>query len=116
VMAWQLDAVVREEPYLDYRLPLQQFNGTNVALVEALTVQHPLSSERDAENYVTALGQVGLRMDEAVEEVRRLQSKQIIPPRFILAATILQMQAFTDTPPGQNAVVAAVGGRVSALR
>jgi uncharacterized protein (DUF885 family) len=44
LMRWQLDTVVREEPYLDYSFPLQQMSGANINLVEALTVRHPLVS------------------------------------------------------------------------
>ena len=116
VMDWQLNSVVREEPYLDYTFPLEQMNGTNVQLVETLTVRHPLLSERDAENYVAALGQVGARMEEAVEDARRLESKNIIPPRFILAATAKQMQAFVDTAPGQNPFVTVFTDRMSVIR
>jgi len=116
VMDWQLNIVVRGEPYLDYVFPLEQNRGANVDLVEILTVRHPLRSERDAENYVATLGQVGARMEEAVEDGRRLGSKKIIPPRFILAATTKQMQAFVDTAPGQNPFVATFFDRMSAIK
>jgi uncharacterized protein (DUF885 family) len=116
VMGWQLDTLAREEPYLDNTFPLEQMNGTNVALVETLTVRYPLLTERDAENYVAALGQVGARMGEAVDDASRLESKNIIPPRFILAATIKQMQAFVDIAPGQNPFVAAFVDRMSAIK
>ena len=36
VLDWQLDTIVREEPYLDYTYPLEQMNGANVGLVETL--------------------------------------------------------------------------------
>lgn len=115
VMDWQLEMVVREEPYLDYAFPLEQMNGANVQLVETLTVKHPLQSERDAENYVAALGQVGARMIEAVAEARRLEAKKIIPPRFILAATIRQMREFVETAPARNPLVAALVERMSGI-
>lgn len=116
VMDWQLDMVVRQEPYLDYTFPLEQMNGTNVQLVEALTIRHPLLTERDAENYVAALGQAGTRMDEAVEDARRLAAKKIIPPLFILTATIRQMLAFVDTAPGRNPFVAALVDRMAGIK
>src|SRR4029077_4514071 len=72
LMQWQLDTVVREEPYLDYTFPLEQMNGANVSLIETLTVRHPLANEKDATNYVAALHQVGTRMEEAVAESRAL--------------------------------------------
>jgi uncharacterized protein (DUF885 family) len=115
VMDWQLDMKVREEPFLDYTFPIEQMNGANVGLVEALTVRHPLLTERDADNYVAALGQVSARMNEAIEEAKRLDSKKIVPPRFILAATITQMQSFVNTPPAQNAFVALFADRMAAI-
>lgn len=111
VMEWQLDMRVREEPYLDYVFPLEQMNGANVGLIEMLTVRHPLATERDAENYVAALGQAAARMDEAIAEARRLEAKTIIPPRFILAATIKQMRSFAAMAPAQNPFVTTFADR-----
>jgi uncharacterized protein (DUF885 family) len=105
LMEWQLDTVTREEPYLDYAFPLNQFNGVNVNLVEFLTVRHPLSSEHDAANYVAALGQVSTRMDEAVNEAKRVAAKEMLPPRFIIQSTLTQMKQFVATPAAQNPLV-----------
>jgi uncharacterized protein (DUF885 family) len=106
IMRWQLQITADEEPYLDYSFPLQQMNGVNINLVEAMTVRHPLANEKDAGNYVAALGQVAARMDEAIAEARSLQGKNIIPPKFILQATIKQMQSFADPAPAANPFVA----------
>ena len=116
VMQWQLDTVVREEPYLDYTFPLEQFNGANVGLPYVLTVVHPLLSERDAENYVAALGQVSTRMEEATAESWRLASKGILPPRFILQATVKQMRGFIDPSPAQNPFVAVFAQKMKAVK
>ena len=115
-MEWQLDMRVREEPFLDYTFPLEQMNGANVTLVEQMTVRHPLLTERDAENYVAALGQVATRMDDASAGARRLEAKKFIPPRFILAATIRQMQSFAAMPPAQNPFVTTFADRMSTTR
>jgi uncharacterized protein (DUF885 family) len=115
VMKWQLEMVVAEEPYWDYSFPLEQMNGWNVSAVERFTVARPLSKPRDAENYVAALGQVSVRMEEAIAESRRLAGKNIIPPRFILEATIKQMQSFVDPSPGQNPFVTAFADKMAAL-
>jgi uncharacterized protein (DUF885 family) len=115
VMEWQLDMKVREEPFLDYSFPLQQMNGVNVDLVEGLTVRHPLLTERDAENYIAALGEVAARIDEATTDARRLEAKKIIPPRFILAATIRQMQSFAGMAPAQNPFVTAFADRMATV-
>jgi uncharacterized protein (DUF885 family) len=115
VMKWQLEMVVAEEPYWDYGFPLEQMNGWNVSAVERFTVGRPLAKARDAENYVAALEQVSVRMEEAISESRRLAAKNVIPPRFILEATIKQIQSFVDPSPGQNPFVTAFADKMAAL-
>jgi uncharacterized protein (DUF885 family) len=46
-------------------------------------------------------------MEEAIAESRRRADTQILPPRFILEATIKQMKEFLATPPAQNPFVTA---------
>jgi uncharacterized protein (DUF885 family) len=112
LMRWQLDTLAREEPYLDYSFPLQQMNGANINLVEVLTVRHPVANEQDAVHYLAALGQVGTRMDEAIAVASRLSARNIIPPRFILQATIKQMQSFAGVTPAQNPFVGVFGQKM----
>src|SRR5439155_21405846 len=87
----------------------------NVSAVERFTVSRPLAKLRDAENYVAALGQVSARMEEAIADSRRLAAKNVIPPRFILEATIKQMQSFVDPSPGQNPFVTAFVEKMAAV-
>lgn len=116
LMEWQLNQIVQEEPFLDYTFPLQQLGGANVGLVETMTVRHPLLTERDAENYVAALGDIRARMEEAIDEARRLEARKIIPPKFILQATVKQMQGFTDPSPGQNPFVTVFADKMAAIQ
>ena len=116
LMEWQLNEVVREEPFLDYTFPLEQMGGANVRLVETMTVGRPLLTERDAENYLAALGQVRARMDEAIDEARVLETKKIIPPKFILQATVKQTQGFVDPSPGQNPFVTVFDGKMASIK
>jgi uncharacterized protein (DUF885 family) len=116
LMEWQLNEVIREEPFFDYTFPLEQMNGANVRLVETMTVRHPLLTERDAENYVAALGQVRAQMEEAIDQARRLEAKNTIPPKFILQATVKQMQGFTDPSPGQNPFVTVFDGKMATIQ
>ena len=113
LMKWQLEMVVEGEKYDDFYFPLEQFGGANVNLPNALTIVHPLNTEKDAANYVARLGQVSARMDEAIAEAGVLANKQMIPPRFIVAATIAQMEQFISTPAAQNPFVTAFNDRMA---
>jgi uncharacterized protein (DUF885 family) len=116
LLDWQLDNVIREEPYLDYDYPLQQMNGANVQLVEGLTVSYPVLTERNAENYLVVLVQAAASLDDATAEARRLAGKKIVPPRFILQATVKQMQGFVDSSPGRNPLVTAFAEKLAAIK
>jgi uncharacterized protein (DUF885 family) len=116
LMEWQLNQVVLEEPFFDYTFPLEQMNGANVRLVETMTVRHPLLTERDAENYVAALGDVRGQMEEAIAEARRLEARKFIPPKFILQATVKQMQGFADPSPAQNPFITVFDGKMAAIQ
>ena len=116
LMEWQLQMEVESEAYLDYQFPLQQMNGTNISLVEVMTVRHPLATEKDAANYVAALGQVGTRLDEATADAKRIAAKKIIPPTFILDATIRQMRGFIAPAPAQNPFVTVFVEKMTAAR
>jgi uncharacterized protein (DUF885 family) len=116
LMEWQLDTVVREEPYLDYTFPLEQMNGVNVRVIETLTVRHPLLTEKDAENYLASLAQVDDRMNDAIRESQRLAAKGFLPPRFILTATITQMENFVRPLPGQNPFVTIFADKMAAVK
>ena len=113
LMDWQLAVIVEGDKYADYLFPLEQFQGANVNLVAALTVSHPLNTDGDANSYIARLGQVGTRMDEAVAEARRLIAKGLFPPRFIVQATLDQMQQFLASPPAQNAFVSVFAERLA---
>ncbi|HKE94195.1 MAG TPA: DUF885 domain-containing protein [Povalibacter sp.] len=115
LMQWQLDAVVRAEPFLDYSFPIDQFNGANVQLVESLTLRHPLATPKDASNYVKRLGQVAQRMDESIAEAKRLAGRNMIPPRFILQTTLTQLRTFRQSQPAQNPLVTAYAQRMGTI-
>ncbi len=115
LMQWQLNMIVRQEPYLDYTFPLEQFDGANVYLVSDLTVVHPLLTESDAENYIAALGQISARMSEAIAESRHQAGRNILPPRFILQTTIKQMQDFIAAPPARNPFVTVLSQKMTAI-
>jgi uncharacterized protein (DUF885 family) len=115
VMQWQLGSLIESEPFLDYDFPLQQMNGVNVNLPSTLAVVHPIQSERDAENYIARLGQVDERMDEATAESERLAAQGIIPPSFILDATIAQMELFISSSPAENPLVTSLATKMAGV-
>ena len=87
LLEWQLDMIVREEPYLDYSFPLNQFNGYNVSIVENLTVRRALATPRDAENYLAVLD----RSRHACKKRLPKQSGRSRPTGFRLASSLKRL-------------------------
>lgn len=116
VLQWQLDDVVRGDPFADYAFVFQQYSGLQVQLVNFLTQTHPIRSRRDIENYLARLELVAGQIDEGIAQARERAARGIVPPRFILAATIDQFARFLAGPPQENVLVASLAARVAKVQ
>ena len=105
LMQWQLQAIVDGAPFAASDFPLNQFRGANVTLPNLMTVIHPLNTAQDADNYLARLRLFETRMGEASEAARSRAAAGILPPRFIIEATITQMQQFIAPEPASNPLV-----------
>lgn len=114
LMAWQLQVIVDGAQFADTQFPLNQMRGANVGLPNLMTVIHPLGSEQDAQSYLARLAQFDERMGEAVEGARSRAEQGIVPPRFILEATIAQMQTFIAPAPADNPLVTTLREKLGA--
>jgi uncharacterized protein (DUF885 family)/glyoxylase-like metal-dependent hydrolase (beta-lactamase superfamily II) len=117
-LEWQLDDIVRGEPFLDHAFHFEQMGGVQRQLTDFLANTHPLRNARDAENLVARLDQVEKLVDSATAEAREQGARGILPPAFILDATIGQMERFVAPPAAQNYLVTSFAerlGRVSGL-
>ncbi|MDQ3617605.1 MAG: DUF885 domain-containing protein [Pseudomonadota bacterium] len=113
LMRWQLERIVEGERFADTQFPLQQMSGANVGLPNLMTVIHPLRTSRDADNYLARLRLFDERMGEAVTEARAQSAKGILPPRFILQATIAQMEQFIAPAPAANPLVTTLNQKLA---
>jgi uncharacterized protein (DUF885 family) len=115
LLEWQLGTIADGERYQQYDFPIEQNGGANVTLPNALTVTHPMRTPRDAENYVARLRQVRPRMREALDAARARAAQDLIPPRFILQATLAQMREFTRPAPAENPLVTVFAERAAGI-
>ena len=114
-LAWQLDDIIRQDAFADYGFVFQQYSGLQVQLVSFLTQTHPLRNRRDLENYLARLDLVAGQIDEGIVQARERGARGILPPRFILEATIQQLERFCSPPPRQNVLVVSLGERAATL-
>ncbi len=113
LMQWQLERIVEGARFSHLQYPLHQFGGANVGLPNLMTVVHPVASARDADSYLARLRLFAPRMGEAVAEARAQAARGVLPPRFILHATIDQMRNFVSTAPAGNPLVTTYAARLA---
>lgn len=115
LMDWQLRSLVESDRFDDYGFPLQQFSGANVNLPNLMTVVHPLRTAADADSYLARLSQFEARMDESTARAAELAARDVLPPRFIVEATIAQMRRFITDAPARNPLVATFDTRLQTV-
>jgi uncharacterized protein (DUF885 family) len=112
VLEWQLDSIVRAERFSGHEYLFKQSGGLPGTLVRFLTEIHPARNPLDVENYLGRLGQLAPRLDEAIVEARARAARGIAPPRFILTATIDQIERLAAPEPGRSVLVESYEQRI----
>src|SRR5437868_14493836 len=115
MLRWLLTDVINEEPFLDYRFPLNQFGGVQARLPSLLTDLHPMRNRRDAENYIARLQAVGGKLDQASAVMREHAARGIRPPAFILSETTEQMRRFIRPEPADNILLTSFAARLQKI-
>jgi uncharacterized protein (DUF885 family) len=114
-LEWQLKDAIRLAELSDDRLVFEQFRGQQVALVNFMTQIHPMRTPRDVDNYLVRLGQMAPILDQGMQVARDRESKGIIPPGFILRATIDGIDRFLAATARDNVLVASLDSRTQTI-
>jgi len=90
VCAWYWDDLVRGHEFadLDYLVTHYYITSKDWATYDLLTVVHPLSSERDVEDYMSRLSQVETQFDQLIEELAARAERGVVAPDLILAQAV----------------------------
>jgi uncharacterized protein (DUF885 family) len=115
-LEWQLDDIVRGDSFADYAFVFQQYSGLQVQLVNFLSQIHPARNRRDIENYLARLDLVAAQVDEGIAQAKERAARGILPPRFILTATIQQLDRFLAAAPRQNILVTSLDERAAKIK
>ena len=110
-LEWQLRDALRVASLEDRRFVFEQFSGLHVSLVNFLTQAHPLRTAVDVDSYLARLAQLAPVLDEGIAEARSRARQGIIPPKFILQATIDGINTLLAAPPEDNVLVASLAER-----
>lgn len=108
---WQLQDTIRMAAVEDRRYVFEQFGGLHVSLINFLSQTHPVRNARDIDNYLERLAQVAPILDQGIAEAKARAAKGVIPPKFILQATLDGIDRFLAPEPGNNVLVTSLAER-----
>jgi uncharacterized protein (DUF885 family) len=91
------------QPYV-----LCQNNGGYQQLPSFLDTQHSIETKADADAYIARLAGFATLLDQELEVARHDQALGVTPPDFVLAKTLVQMQALRASPPEQSTLTTSV--------
>lgn len=115
MLTWKLADTLRTNDYADHRFVFDQFRGLQVGFVNFLSQTHPIRNARDIENYLARLGQLAPLLDAGIAEATSRAQAGIIPPTFILQATLDGLDRFLAPAPAKNVLVTSLDERAAAL-
>jgi uncharacterized protein (DUF885 family) len=114
-LEWQLRDSLRVAKLEDTRFVFDQFNGLHVTLINFLSQIHPMRTPADVDNYLARLGQVAGVLDEGVAVARARAQQGVIPPKFILQATIDGLNRVLTPQPADNVLVTSLVERAAKI-
>jgi uncharacterized protein (DUF885 family) len=110
LLVWTYDRKLSDKKYpwlgADGQLyPINQAFGIQKSLPGFLLAEHQLTNLQSARSYVARLRAVGSLLDAVNADVARQAKLGVIPPDFVVDASIRQMTALIAPPPARNVLV-----------
>ncbi len=93
---------------------ISQLGGAYHDVPDFLDTQHSIATTADADAYLARMEAFAVVMDQELESVRHDSSLGVVPPDFIIDRTLIQMQAFYDTPAETAVIVTSLARRAKA--
>ena len=91
---------MRRYRFHDY--PVNQLFGLQNSIPRFLDTFHRVDEPEDAENYISRLSKIGIKMDQNMEGLRVREEMDIIPPTFVIDKSLEIMENFVGQPPEEN--------------
>ena len=94
ILDYFIGTQVRGEPWRYHSFPVNQLFGIQSELPNLMTQSQQVNDETDAEHYLARMALFPLKMDAVIESLKLRETKNIIPPKFVVEKVSEQIQAF----------------------
>jgi uncharacterized protein (DUF885 family) len=92
IYEWYLDDLVRGHQFMYYDYPVHHFLvGFHDILIRFFAEIHPVTTKKDAEDYISRLSQLDTKISQLLEGLKNREKEGVVPPKFIIEMTMKQM-------------------------
>nr|WP_314441755.1 DUF885 domain-containing protein [uncultured Sphingomonas sp.] len=102
-------------PYRRMSYLFDQMNGQQSAFPAFLINIHSVANEEQAEAYVSRIAGVGTALDQLIEESRARADMGVMPPKWVYAYVLTDIDNLLNATPANNAVLADFRTKVGKL-
>ena len=102
VLDWFLERQVEGEKWQWHNYPVNQLFGVQNQFPSFMANTHRLLAKRDCEYYVMRLNGVPRKFDQLLENLKAREERNILPPRFVVAEVLKEMNDFVAKPAPEN--------------
>tara|TARA_R110002073_G_scaffold72537_1_gene177820 strand:+ start:861973 stop:863862 length:1890 start_codon:yes stop_codon:yes gene_type:complete len=94
ILSFYLEGLKDGEPFFYHGYPVNQMRGIQSGLPSLMENSHKLRNKSDAEAYISRLSKFDTKFNQLIESLKISEGKGIIPPKFVIARVLDEMNGF----------------------
>jgi len=102
MVEWLLESNAEGGRWAFHDFPVNQTFGIQSRLPDFMTTNHQIINQKSAENYIKRLRAFESKFDQVRESVSYRAERGVIPPRFVIAHVLREMNEFMNQPAEEN--------------
>lgn len=103
IYEWFLDDLVRGHPFMYDDYPINPIiTSVQNNLYVLFTIYHPLNNRQDAEDYISRLSQVGKKIADLMDGLKRREERGVILPAFMIPVVLSDINALARASATSN--------------
>ncbi len=115
VADWYFADMVEGQRWQLHNYIVSQLDGPQSGLPNLMTTIQQINDETDARDYVARLNQFRYKFDGVLENLKLREAKGLLPPRFVIDKTLVQMQTFIEAKPEEHLLYQNLAKKLDAI-
>jgi uncharacterized protein (DUF885 family) len=117
VYEWYLDDRTQGYPFMydDYPASFLITTGINEQLIQFFTDIHPVTDKQDAQDYVTRLSKVDIKLGQLVNGLQRREKAGVVMPKFLIPWVLHGVSTIAESDARSTPFYTAFKAKVDAL-